>query len=590
MNKRLIIFSLPFLFPLLLLAQFRNYQLNLTKDNISWYWEGNLNLNYQTGLQNRFFFENRFTSNLFRQRYDEKKWKDENNLQTWWEHRFNDYYATSTRLRSHIFSDQNSFVKFSKHLFLQQFSYFPVPNVKLTPGAGWASEDIYSYRDQGWYTELNLDVDHYDIGGYVNSTNTHSAYYFFPGRKNQEHKYYVAFNRQFSKIASDSIRVGYEYLSNSYHLAQGDFLENVEVNARFLYNELNYITSDRSALKIETRLQNRDVSQSNPSLLNHRRELTFANRIGWRYAGPKFESGIDLVNSQVTNLSSRLPGMGSESRNDVEGLQAALNLFTNWRISPSDEARLTFSYTKYEYSSPDTTQTIDEDDLRFITDLRYIHIFSPYFALKLNFNMYLYHQIYIHASRSANNNWNRILQLAPSFRFTIPGVLEHTNQIKILANYTIYDFEEILPQARSYIYRKLIYSDSLSLRLSDGLRLVTIYQLEKEDNGTFFKDIFAQQVSRELRSHFIDLSLVYLRIRNLKFVTGLNWYLRKEWGFAPVRRVARDYRAFSPRISVLYNIGSRILLHLTFAPKTYKDMDSPRVNYATGQVNLRYLF
>ena len=302
------------------------------------------------------------------------------------------------------------------------------------------------------------------------------------------------------------------------------------------------------------------------------------------------QAGLSFSSKQSTSLSSRTPTSNSVLRTDIDGLQAAFNLFMNWFISPRDESRFSFSYTKYEYSSPDTSQTIDEDDLRFIIDFMYRHYFSPYFALTFKTNLYLYHQIYIHQSRSANNNWNRIYQLGPSFRFSIPNILVHTNQIKILANYTVYDFEEILPEVRSYIFRKLVYSDSLNIFLTGNLKLNVTYQLEKEDNGTFFKDIFAEQVSRELTSHFIDLGLVYTRIRSIQVTTALNWYIRREWNVFPEKRQIRNYRSFSPRLILNYNMNRRLILTLDYAPRISRNFNYKREYFTTARINLNYLF
>ena len=460
---------------------------------------------------------------------------------------------------------------------------------------GFTYEDIYGYQDQGWYTQFEVKVKNYDLSGYNNNVDGISSLYFFPDRRNQEHHYFVAFSKDFSVQATDSIRVGYEFVENSYPIVfntshETKNLEAVGINARFLYNELIYRLSNQSFVNIQTQLQSRDVSQSNPDLHNHREEINFANRIGIQHTGSKFQAGFVFSSSQLTSLSSRTPIGNRVLRTDIDGLQAAFNLFMNWLISPRDESRFSFSYTKYEYSSPDTSQTIDEDDLRFIIDFSYRHYINPYFALTFKTNLYLYHQIYIHQSRSANNNWNRIYQLGPSFQFAIPNILVHTNQIKILANYTVYDFEDYLPEVRSYIFRKLVYSDSLNIFLTRNLKLNITYQLEKEDNGTFFKDIFAEQVSRELTSHFIDVGLVYTRIRSIQVTTALNWYIRREWNVFPEKRQIRDYRSFSPRLTLNYNMNRRLILILDYAPRIYRDFRSERQYFTTARINLNYLF
>ncbi len=597
-NYLIAIYYLFILFiPALLFSQQRQYQLLFSKDNISWQWQGGLKLSLLSGENHTFFLNNMFSSNLFNEIKNNRKWKDENTLETGWKYYAGGRWGTATKIQSHIFSDENAIVNFSKHFLSQQLDYLPLEGVRISPALGIASEEVYSFRDQGWFASFAIDADDLDLGGYGNFTNGKSTLFFFPGRRNQDHRYFTAWTREFSEYASDSIRVGFEYVDNTYasntafqNDPNASRFENVRVDSRYLYNRLNYRLSPRSLLSVETDLSNRSVSQVNPSLSNNRREFKLANRFELVRRGDALQYGLAVFSSQTINEASQVPSSGRENRTDLEGLQTAFNIFANWMATRRDRFLLTFSYTKYEYTSPDTTQSIDEDDLRFFGDFTYSHRFSSYFAAKFHINAYLYHQIYIKSSRSANNNWNRIYRMGPSFYFTLPNVLENVSGIKILANYTVYDFEDILPQVRSYIYRKLIYSDSLRINISSHLRLSVLYQLEKEDNGTFYKSLFAQQINRELTSHFIDISLLYIRIRGLQVSTGMNWYLRDEWTYKPEREKSREYFLYSPRITVMYAIRKNLMFQLNFSPKVYRDFNIKRQYYGTGQVNMRYYF
>src|SRR4030042_759087 len=127
------------------------YQLNLYKDNLSWYWFGKLYWNSGWHSKSRFLFDEQFSSNLFVERALGNKWRDENNLTTSWTYRLRESWKTASYLRAQIFSGENSFVKFSQHLLYQEIQYSPISGISLQPAVGWATEDIYRYRDQGWY-------------------------------------------------------------------------------------------------------------------------------------------------------------------------------------------------------------------------------------------------------------------------------------------------------------------------------------------------------------------------------------------------------------------------------------------------------
>jgi len=336
-------------------AQDNIYQVNVNKDNLSWIWLGQLQLNYQTGGKSSFMLQNHFSSNLFRKTIQGDRWRDDNDLISSWIYRFNGTTQASTKLKSNIFAEKNKLSRFSKHLIMEEILYQPSENIQLKPALGFTYEDIYGFQDQGWYTQMDVKVRNYDLSGYTNTTDANSSLFFFPDRRNQEHRYFVAFNKKFSTQASDSIRVGYEFIENSYPVltsgsGEDKNLEKVGINTRFLYNELFYRFSGHTFFNIQTELQTRDASTSNLDVHNHREEVNFANRFGIQHLGSKFQSGFIFSSSQQTSLSSRIPISGIESRTDIDGLQAAFNFFVNWFITPRDESRFTFSYTKYEFT------------------------------------------------------------------------------------------------------------------------------------------------------------------------------------------------------------------------------------------------
>jgi hypothetical protein len=596
MKAKLIIILIFFSYPAgLIFSQTGQYYLNVFKDNLSWNWLGQIQWESSSQARSHFYFDNQFTSHLFLETVRDNKWRDENNLNTFWSYKISSKYRTTSKIKSQIFSDDNTTLKFSKHIIFQEFDIIPKKEISISPSLGWASEDIFNFRDQGLYSQLKLDVRSYDLGGYSTSTNGFTSLFFYPDRKNQEHRYFLSFRKRFSEQASDSFQVGYELVDNSYPLPPGvdqqsKELEDVGINSRYLYNDLSYQISANSIFQVETKIQDRDITQSNFSLHNHRQELNLANRIGIRYSGRRILSAFAFTTSQITTLASRRPVGSDEARTDIDGLQSAFNLLFNWRMDPANEMHLSFSYTKFEYSSPDTTQTIDEDNIRFIVDALYRHRFSEYLSFYLNAYIYLYHQIYIHPTRSANNNWNRIYQLSPSFIYQLGETLENKYQLRILANYTVFDFEDILPEVRSYLLRTLVFTDTLKLRMSRGMKFQLVYQLEREDNGTFFKDVFAQQISRELLSHLFDIGLIYYRIAGFELATALNWYVRKEWAYSPEKILIRDYYAFGPRLTILYKLGRKLQLFGTFSPRTYNDLNIKRQYFSLGRINLRYLF
>ncbi len=587
------------------------FQLDLNKDFISWVWSADLRTSVQTGSQSRVDFGNQFKSSLFRQSARQDKWRDENTLALSWRTRLGRRFETRSLIESRVFSDENTSREFNKHLIAQELTIQLHPQVQLVPAAGLALEEAFDIQDEGWYAKAGLVVNRFKMGDYLNYTDAKSELRAFPGRENQEHTFFTGWTRQFSERASDSLRLGYQFSENRYFVNRvtpeiPEPVEQVTITARFLFNQLQYQVSSNSLLMFLTQFRDRDIDQTNPfNRPQHRRreELVLDNQLQYLifWGGLQLENGLYFSQARNDN-----PGVDA----DVNTLQTAINTALRYRRG-DDLLWGKFSYTKFEYNTPNAeeglgslplTRRQDRDEQRFIIDMGYRHRFSPFFALTLQGNVYLFHQIYLRAGRSQNNNWNRIFQLAAHFNHQISSRVQHTSQLKILSNFTVFDFEELLPQVRSFVFRKLIYSDSLGLALTQNLTLNGIYQLEKEDNGTFFQKAFAQQVTRELTAHFITINLERKALWGMKLTTGFTLFLRDEWGFAAPdreRRKVRKFRSTTPRMTLTIPASKRLMLFLNYAPNrsqnftralTAADFREDTQNFTSGSINLRYSF
>jgi hypothetical protein len=569
------------------------FELKLNKDNISWVWEGNLYLSTRTWRQSQFQIDNHFSSNLHKEIEQEDKWTDENNFLLSWLYPLSATVQFRTLLDSKIFSDEISNTKFNKHIAAEEIDFQPHPKINLTPALGWTVEEIFERQDQGWYSKMGLEINKLDMGGYLNSTDLNSTIRDFPGRKNQEHSFFTSWSRQFSDIASDSFRIGYQFSDKKYYLAQNsqtqqssDNLETVTINARFFNNQLTYLTGNNSRLSIISEFKNRSINQDNPFLEtpNRRKEIYFSNQFNYLFTWGPLGTNSGMMFSQTINDN---PG----TQTDIDNLQAALTSEFRLQLSKRDVLSGRFSYTKYEYSTPREGNRVDDrDEQRFIIDSGYRHRFSPFFELKLNGQVYLYHQIFLSAQRSANNNWNRIYQLSSGFDYQLGNNLQHRHQLKILANYTAFDFDEILPQIRSYVFRKLIYTDSLTIKLTESLYLNTFYQWENEDNGTFFKDEFSQQVTKEIKAHFLNIALQHQHILGFQLTTGIAFYWRDEWTFIPDKKKVRELRSIAPRMTIIYPASTKLILYATYAPNRSTNFGKDIEYFTTGRLNLQYFF
>ncbi len=603
-HSRLLYFYLLLLFPasLLIAQQPSEYTLTLNKRFISWSWLTTFNGNYNIGQNSTLGIQNQFRSNLYRQNASDERWKDENTFVLGWERVLNPKLSLRSYLNSRIFSDENTSVEFNKHLLAQEAMYKPSKRVLIKPALGWTTEQAFDNRDQAIYTRLGIRLSKFDMGDYRNSTDLSSEVRFFPDRKNQDHSLFTGWNTNFSKLASDSLRVGYQYSESRYFLnPTATFLERgieapqeqVIINTQFLFNQLTYRTSPSANLVLLTTLRNRALDQSNPDTLLQREEFALENQFQYVYATPRMQLQSGIIFSQTDRDN---PGLFT----DISSLQTAFSNSLQFKVTPEQRYWARLSFAKYEYNTPnDGMDAEDRDEQRFIVDTGYAWRISPYYKLTLNANVYLFHQIYLRSGRSQNNSWNRIFQLSGAFEHRLGRRWTHQSKLKILANYTVFDFDELLLNVNSFLFRKLIYSDSLAVGITKNLEISSIYQWEQEDNGAFFKNSFSQQILKELSAHFISISLKHRNVFGLHLTSGVSFFIRDEWSFRPERVRVRKFRSFTPRLSLLYPAGKKLLLFLNYAPnrarnRTRSNSSTPfslsEQNFTSGSLKLTYLF
>ncbi|MBU2636356.1 MAG: hypothetical protein KJ963_04640, partial [Bacteroidetes bacterium] len=142
------------------------------------------------------------------------------------------------------------------------------------------------------------------------------------------------------------------------------------------------------------------------------------------------------------------------------GSESAYNLIS------SDTLYLNLFLSKLVYNTPSIANFSnrsnifrdDRDELLYIARLTYKKFFSKFFTASLFVEAYMNHLVYIYAERSSNNNWNRVLRLASNSRYN-DKILFSSNSFEVLANYTIYDFEDILNTVRSFSFRQFSFTD-----------------------------------------------------------------------------------------------------------------------------------
>jgi hypothetical protein len=159
---------------------------------------------------------------------------------------------------------------------------------------------------------------------------------------------------------------------------------------------------------------------------------------------------------------------------------------------------------------------------------------------------------------------------------------------KVLANYTVFDFDHLFFQPKSFIFRKYTLSDSLNLHIFKENYIGFQGRLELEDKGSYYKDDNSQQILQSYTSEFFNLFLTNKRIFYLSLSSGYTFYRRREWRYLPKKQQNREVSNSGPFLKVYYNNPQKLYFSAYLAYMSLDDSAVGDSRYFTGHIRMNY--
>lgn len=557
--------------------QFPSLYTDFLKQNNSWRWTAGFDISGREADRWQWHAREQYTSDLLIPTKGLKQWKDE--------HRLTADFSLPTNtgryglyVNSWLQSDEHAARDniFGNHAIGIYSDFGSMYQWSIMPYVGYQQQRVRAKIDWGWDVGIRGELRNYKLGDYNTRLLAEYNYDFYEQIKNYENRFNVGVSRQFTPYTSDSLTFRFSESSKDNYSIDYKNINKIQLNRKELQNKLFYLLSSRDIITLVTQFQSRSLSQ-----FSARNVLYFENQLRFMHIDNKLNYGFSLrTNDETQDNEGTLTD--SETRETAIGLQLGYRLGTN------DEVNLDVSYIKFQYDTPDEDNKDDRDEQRFVISGQYRHRFSQYLIMDCLAYVYLFHQIYIFKERSANNNWNRVIKLNPRVAYRVPG-FSNTLSTEVLANYTVYDFENDILGTRSIVFRKYVFSDSLSASLLPWIKAGAFVRLELEDKGTFLKQDFAQQVVQSYNSQLYNIYLLHTDILNFQFSIGYTHYSRQEYRHISVRYVARSKTDKGPYLQLNYRGSQHILLSANANFNKSEDSYVGITSYVTGTIRLRYL-
>ncbi len=214
------------------------------------------------------------------------------------------------------------------------------------------------------------------------------------------------------------------------------------------------------------------------------------------------------------------------------------------------------------YDTPSPLNDDDRDEFSFLTSLSTKQKFSEYYTLGITFDLQLNHLVFLKASKSSLNNWNRAIKLSTSSIYKTNYFIWKPN-FEIFSNYLVYDFEIIGNNVKSYAFRQFTYRDSLEIKLSKFLTLSNTFIYKYSERGNLFWREFAMTKEMEIKEIFLKTMLNLTYSKKILYSIGARLYNIKQ---TPLNKnLLREnyfYYSYSPEVEIKFFLGNNNMIFL----------------------------
>jgi len=191
-------------------------------------------------------------------------------------------------------------------------------------------------------------------------------------------------------------------------------------------------------------------------------------------------------------------------------------------LTEQDKIDLNLSHFKLRYDTPSVDNIDERDELLSQFRIRYTRLLNSRLAVFAGFDLSYGKLVYILAARSSNNNTNRIFKLNTGYSYEGNGFRNHGN-FEIIANYLVYDFEDLNPGFKSFSFRQISLSDSLTVEITRDLsfELTGFYKLSEQ--GDLRWSDYKIKPGREI-TEVLLLPALSTTLGQYTFKLGLRYY------------------------------------------------------------------
>ena len=474
-------------------------------------------------------------------------------------------------------------------------TYTPFEKIYVSPFLGYSNNRQIGENDSGLLFGFEGLVDNLDISDWNINADVRLRDEDISPRKNTIRNLAIVTSSHFEENVSNTIgiklfqlRKDFYYLSDPATLAYFDVVNNIQsrtesgyiIEDRLNYSHIlpflsldllgriNYRSIDRDtryklpadsiksssafdAKVNEFKIEFESIATINTEKFNGALRLNYSereeNNIAKNYLG-----NSNFYFDQRSNL---------ESMKNNTTLRGTLSFIGNYDISKDDHLFFSLYQSKLRYDTPSTENFDDRDEVLSMVRLKYSRALTPFFTAFLNLEGTYNHVVYIFSENSSNNNANRVIRLSSGGEYKGYN-LSSVNIFEVSANYTVYDFADLVPNYRSFSFRQLNIVDSTSLKLSRNVFINHYGYVKLSEQGDLKWASFSTRPIRYLEEIYSEPKLNFI-ISKLILSAGLRFFTLNTFTYKVKEKIPEsEYLSIAPVSEISLNLNSTLFFRL----------------------------
>lgn len=539
---------------------------------------------------------NYYMSNV--SKLDQNFFRDYNNF------RFLINYNLKDNLKSGI-GFQNKFLTDDKNIetnknnssyYFANFDLSLNQNVFVNSKLGFKTEDQIGEYNTGFSGVLTGTADNYMIKDYMSSGNLILFYENLNSKKNHNYELSAEIFKRFTREADNTGKIRYYNQRNDFYfpatasvINQYNVKNNIEKrteNYFYAGDYLNYSFTDNLLFSLEGSYVNRDVtkeykyrsSSSNilfenvydTRILEDNLDLSGTLSYSLRNLNSRFRflynersENHSLINTESLTPSQILELAKAEKNKNNNSRRTSLTLGLQYMLSNTQSFGFDGSSSMLRYDTDFELNYDDRDEAENIASVyhRYNNLIN--FDLLTKFDIIKSKLSYIFSQRSANNYKNNIYRLTSQSIFSPSKNITTKNSFQVLANYTIYDFEDIISQVQSFSYRQLSIKDSTSFYFTNRIYLEFNGELKFYEQGQFNNRNFSVKPIAYFEEKFFNPQINFNLNGFIRIGAGYKYFIQDRYQYEnAVKQITGTFRTFGPLGEIYVYLNKNSVIHM----------------------------